>query len=215
MPQLRLKYLWLEFISIFGGLPLIVYIVRDRGVMFAALWLGALLGLHALRHRNGSFDYRKEWNWPAARAGFRSVLQRFLPVAVLLTLFTVVHDGERLLSFPLERPHVWLMVMLLYPLLSVWPQEMLFRSFLMQRYTPIFSTSASLAVASAAAFGFAHIVFNNWIAVVFCLVGGWLFADTYRRHRSLALVCIEHALYGCFIFTIGLGWYFYGAAWRH
>lgn len=215
MPQLRLKYLWLEFISIFGGLPLIVYIVRDRGVMFAALWLGALLGLHALRRRNGAFDYRKEWNWPAARAGFISMLRRFLPIAVLLTVFTVVHDGERLLSFPLERPQVWLMVMLLYPLLSVWPQEMLFRSFLMQRYTPIFTTPTSLAIASAAAFGFAHIVFNNWIAVVFCLAGGWLFADTYRRHRSLALVCIEHALYGCFIFTIGLGWYFYGAAWRH
>ena len=41
-----------------------------------------------------------------------------------------------------------------------------------------------------------------------------MFATTYQRYRSLALVCLEHAIYGCLIFTLGLGWYFYGAAWQ-
>ena len=44
--------------------------------------------------------------------------------------------------------------------------------------------------------------------------GGWLFARDYARHRSLTLVCLEHAAYGCVIFTVGLGRFFYsGAAW--
>ena len=36
------------------------------------------------------------------------------------------------------------------------------------------------------------------------------------KRRSLWLTCLEHGLYGCLIFTIGLGRYFYtGAAWHH
>jgi hypothetical protein len=46
--------------------------------------------------------------------------------------------------------------------------------------------------------------------------GGLLFARDYARHRSLSLTCLEHSLYGCLIFTIGLGRFFYtGAAWKH
>ncbi|WP_423804206.1 hypothetical protein [Nitrosomonas nitrosa] len=52
------------------------------------------------------------------------------------------------------------------------------------------------------------------MSVTFTFVGGIMFAYTYHRHRSLLLASIEHALYGCFVFTIGLGWFFYHAAGR-
>ena len=48
------------------------------------------------------------------------------------------------------------------------------------------------------------------LAVALCVIGGWLFADTYSRTRSLWLASAEHALYGCLVFTVGLGRYFYG-----
>jgi membrane protease YdiL (CAAX protease family) len=70
----------------------------------------------------------------------------------------------------------------------------------------------ALVLISGAAFGLAHIVFNNWVAPVLCAVGGVLFAHTYHKTRSLALVCLEHALYGDFVFTVGLGRYFYHGA---
>jgi len=44
------------------------------------------------------------------------------------------------------------------------------------------------------------------------VAGGWLFGGTYRRSRSLGLVCLEHALYGDLIFTVGLGQYFFHGA---
>jgi membrane protease YdiL (CAAX protease family) len=66
-----------------------------------------------------------------------------------------------------------------------------------------------MLVASAVAFGFAHIILGNWIAVALCTIGGLLFALTYQRSGSLLLVCIDHALFGNFIFTIGLGRFFY------
>jgi membrane protease YdiL (CAAX protease family) len=105
--------------------------------------------------------------------------------------------------------------MLLYPLLSVWPQEVIYRRFLRQRYAPLFGAGAGFIAASALAFGFAHVIFLSWIAVALTLAGGAMFARSYTRHHSLSLCCFEHSLYGCLVFTIGLGRYFYtGAAWH-
>lgn len=40
-------------------------------------------------------------------------------------------------------------------------------------------------------------------------VGEVLFATCYAETGSLATSCFEHALYGCWLFTLGLGQYFY------
>jgi len=50
---------------------------------------------------------------------------------------------------------------------------------------------------------------NNWIAPTFSTVGGMIFAYGFDRHRSLKWATIEHAVYGCFVFTIGIGWLFF------
>jgi len=99
--------------------------------------------------------------------------------------------------------------MFVYPLLSVVPQEFVYRTFFFERYKPLFSNSAAMILASTFCFGFVHIMFHNWIAPVFSGIGGLLFSISYARHKSLKLVSIEHAAYGCYVFTIGLGWYFY------
>jgi membrane protease YdiL (CAAX protease family) len=91
----------------------------------------------------------------------------------------------------------------------VLPQEIIFRLFFFERYRGIFKTRELMIIASGLAFGLAHIIFENWVAALLCAVGGILFAMTYTRHRSLALVSLEHALYGDFVFTVGLGYYFY------
>jgi len=67
----------------------------------------------------------------------------------------------------------------------------------------------SMALASALAFGFVHIIFGNWISVGLSAVGGVLFAITYLQTGSLLAACVEHAIFGDFIFTIGLGEYFF------
>jgi uncharacterized protein len=67
---------------------------------------------------------------------------------------------------------------------------------------------------SAVAFSFAHIIFRNPIAVGFTLIGGVLFAWRYAVTGSLLTSSFEHALYGCWMFTIGLGEYFYKGALR-
>jgi membrane protease YdiL (CAAX protease family) len=66
-----------------------------------------------------------------------------------------------------------------------------------------------MILASACAFAFLHIIFRNWLAVALTFGGGLLFAARYAETGSLATSSFEHALYGCWLFTVGLGQYFY------
>ncbi len=94
---------------------------------------------------------------------------------------------------------------MVYPLLSVYPQNVVYRAFVFHRYRGLFADEAVVIWASAAAFAWAHVIFHNPMALLLTFAGGLIFAQTYRRHRSLLLVSIEHALYGLLVFTIGLG----------
>jgi uncharacterized membrane protein YbjE (DUF340 family) len=38
------------------------------------------------------------------------------------------------------------------------------------------------------------------------------FARTYAKTQSTLQVALEHMLWGCFAFTVGLGWYVYSGA---
>ena len=70
-----------------------------------------------------------------------------------------------------------------------------------------------LLIASAAAFGFLHVIFRNSLAVSLTFFGGVLFAWRYMETGSLFTSSLEHALYGCWLFTVGLGQYFYHGVW--
>lgn len=209
------KYLALECFLIFAGLPAIVAWVKpDKWFLMVLIGVAVVAMGYLWKHYAYSFD--RDWNARAVnRDNLRRVLLRFVPFALLLLGFAIYAVPERLFSLPLENPLLWMQVMLLYPLLSVLPQEIIYRSFFFRRYVWI-CKPRTLIIINAIAFGWVHIVLNNAVAIIFSAIGGYLFADTYRRSRSLAVVCIEHAIYGCFIFTIGLGIYFYhGFAHQH
>jgi CAAX protease family protein len=64
-------------------------------------------------------------------------------------------------------------------------------------------------VINAALFAFAHIIFRNRVAVIGAFFAGLLWATTYLGSKSLRVVSLEHALYGNFLFTLGMGHYVY------
>lgn len=176
--------------------------------------------------RDETFDRRQLGGPPDPRSALPRMLRTtaigLVGIAVLMAGL-VAADARGILelppqirwfALPSERPGLWLLVMVLYPLLSVYPQEVTFRAFFCHRYRPLFGNDRAMLAVNALAFGWAHVMFENWVAVALCLIGGWLFADTYLRTRSLLLACIEHAIYGCALFTIGLGWFFYGGSVR-
>lgn len=207
--------LWLEFLALYAGIPVLVLVVRQTAVLVAALWVAAIIIRLVSRRHTDVADGGKPAR-SCVRAGAKAILVRFVLLAPLAALAVWQTMPQTFLALPRQHPALWLMVVLLYPVLSVWPQEVIYRRFLYRRYRPIFGAGRAYIVASAFAFGCAHLIFLNWIAPAMTLIGGALFAGSYRKYRSVALCCLEHALYGCLIFTLGLGQFFdSGAAWTH
>lgn len=204
----------IEVCVLFLILPLAINALPFTRGVFIFIWMGAVL-CYLLLHRDASFERRQLWHWEQVnRANLTPILGRFVIGALGMVAIVWFTHSERLFAMPLERPGTWLLIMLAYPLLSVYPQEVIFRAFFIHRYHILFKHREWLFISNALVFGFAHILFNHWLTMVLSALGGYLFSRTYYSSRSLALACIEHSLYGCWIFTAGLGMYFYSGAMR-
>ena len=103
-------------------------------------------------------------------------------------------------------------IFIFYPFISAVPQEFIFCSFFFIRYKSLFRNEKNLVLTSAIIFCFAHIFSINWVAPFLSLFGGLMFANTYKKTKSLILVSLEHALYGNSLFALGLGWFFWGGS---
>jgi len=162
----------------------------------------------AVLWRDPTFQRDQLWRREHLWAWLRRPLFLALGAGTLLALG--LHWAEPALLFELPRgsPWRWLLVLVLYPTLSVVPQELVFRTFFFHRYGRLFGGPWAAMAASAVAFSWAHVVLLNGVAVALTLLGGWLFARTYLRTRSLVATALEHAAYGCLLFTVGLGRWF-------
>ncbi len=170
-------------------------------VTVAIIWL--------MLRRDPAFDRERLWNLGAVQSQWKFVLARALAPCTLIGIGVWLFLPGRLFILVRRAPWMWLALMALYPFLSVYPQEVFFRAFFFHRYRRLIGRGAGAIVAGAVLFGFVHIVFGNWISVLLSSAGGLLFARTYLSSGSLALASLEHAIYGDFIFTIGLGEFFF------
>lgn len=216
VPPLRTSRIFLasEWAVLFVGLPLVLGLRLVRHVPpMPILWVVAAYCLVALL-RDPTFERRRLWNAAPLRRELVPVLGLFAVAGGLLTACVWMRASWLFLALPRRHPGVWAMVLVLYPVLSVVPQALIYRAFFCHRYRPLLGGSARmqawvLMVASAATFALMHLVFRNWVAVALAFPGGLLFAWRYLRTESLCVSWMEHALYGCLLFTIGLGPYFY------
>jgi len=197
-----------ELIVLYISLPLIIYLQWLDKPYIRLLLLFTLIYMLIILYRDKNFTINRLWHWNGVEH-LKVILLRFVIAAIFLTSFTLYFYPELFLRFPTERPQIWLLVMVLYPILSAYPQEIIFRVFFFQRCNHFFSNISLLIFINAILFGWMHIFLGNWIAVIFSFIGGLIFAHTYHKTNSVLLTTIEHALYGNFLFTIGLGWFFY------
>lgn len=207
----RRAYLAAEYFALFFGVIAGFDLLAD-GVSPIPFLVALGVGSVGYLLRQRSFDRADLLRVDAVRRQLPSILTLWgLATIVALASVALLLPGD-LFSFPRERPLMWAIVAVAYPLLSVYPQELIFRGFLFHRYRPVFGSGAGIIAASAAAFGFAHIIFGNWFAVVATSIGGLLFAVRYARSNSLLATSIEHGLYGVMVFTVGLGQFVYHGA---
>jgi membrane protease YdiL (CAAX protease family) len=198
----------LEFAAFFVIPPLLISLRLIPNLPIPYLLFAAVAGFLILR-RNPAVRSAKLFAWRGIWPKLAQVLLRDAILLILLGLAVRIFAPEFLFSLIRRQPLFWALIMLLYPLLSVCPQEFLYRAFFFHRYQPLFGNGRGMIAASSLAFSFVHIIFGNWLAVGLCGLGGLLFSLTYHRSGSLLLASIDHALFGNFIFTIGLGQFFH------
>ncbi|GIG87174.1 hypothetical protein Pen02_21100 [Plantactinospora endophytica] len=207
----RRGYLAVEYALLFFGAVLGYVLVGSPGSPIPPLLLLAGLATIYLRRRV-DFDRRSWWGRAALRREWLPMLRLWAVAAGVAVAALAVLAPDRLFELPRQAPLLWAAIVVFYPLFSVYPQEVIFRAFLMHRYAPVFGSGHWLVAASALAFGFVHLIFGNLLSVVLTLAGGWLFARRYQRRGSLLVASVEHALYGLLVFTVGLGDFFYHGA---
>jgi hypothetical protein len=206
-------FLIVEFALIFMGIPLGLYLLPARIPPIPVLWASAAYCLIVLS-RDKTFPRAELWRASLLRNHISEIMMLFVPAAILVAAFVWRIESLRLFDLVKANSKLWALVMLFYPVFSVYPQGIIFRSFVLHRYSSFFNPITnkrrwSLILLSALTFSFMHIVFRNPVAVALTFIGGMLFAHRHLKSGSLFVSSFEHGLYGCLLFTIGLGSYFY------
>lgn len=211
-------------VLLFVGGPVLLWRVPGilgAGLLFPLLWAGGAASLVYLL-RDEAFERKKLWNFRVAYGRFGVVLARWMILSAIVLLLFGLAAGQRigglqfpsgLFGLPREITALWAVIMLAYPWFSVYPQNLIYRAFFCQRYAPLLGSRTAMIGTNALLFSFGHVMFGNWVVLLLTLVGGALFTRTYLKHQSLLLATIEHALYGCFCFSVGIGIFLlYGAS---
>jgi membrane protease YdiL (CAAX protease family) len=205
-------YLATEFVVLYVGLPCTMLFRLIPRVPLALVAVACITCALALS-LDPDFNKLFLWNVEGALVHLPSAVFTFVVVGLVFTAVVAWLLPEQLFALPRKAPVRWAIFMVLYPILSVYPQELIYRSFLFHRYGSLFATDTARIVASALAFAFGHVFFRApWVAMSLTFIGGLLFSYRYTVSHSLLLASIDHALFGQLMFTVGLHKFFFSRA---
>jgi membrane protease YdiL (CAAX protease family) len=195
-------YLWAELTLLFVIVPVALSQKIPTGIKIAAVLLGVAyvvyvsnkVGLLKSRLFNAVFSART----------IRSSLVRLLIVLLATTAYGYAVEPSLLFQAPLTKPLMWLGICLGYALFSAFPLEFIYRVFFYNRYRALFGTHFVFVLYNSLLFALAHLIFGNNLVLVIAFIGGLLFNYSYSKNQSYLLVSIEHSVYGCWLFTLGM-----------
>ncbi|MAJ45856.1 MAG: hypothetical protein CBC35_00890 [Planctomycetes bacterium TMED75] len=209
---MRLRFI--ELFVLFALLPMLLLGLKASGIRVAPLpilWL-AMIGCLVLLWRGGKSPAATPVGERSRKNRSHALIEVVITVVVgsllLLILYQAISD-QPMFVFPRRNPGIWLIVLVLYPVLSVVPQGIVFRRWFVWRYRSILGTGTLMILVGAVCFGCSHILFGNVVAPLLTCIGGVFFMRTYLRSGSGWLADLQHALLGDIAFTIGYGQWLY------
>ena len=192
-------------------IPSIVIIYKLAGYTLIILWVITLYCL-VVYLKNNSYKIKDIFLFKEITyKNLKLILFRWIIISLCLTAFTYYLFPEKFLFLQKNNPNFIWLLFIFYPFFSALPQEFIFCTFFFKRYKNIINPNY-IPVMSALFFTFSHFFFINLIAPTLSIFAGLIFAHTYKKTNSLALVTLEHSLYGNTLFYIGLGYYFWGGS---
>ncbi len=179
------------------ALPFNIYIKLAIGVFGFVYVVFVLLKIEKNKFKMSSnLDWKQFWK--------RTFVILF-GIIIITTIYVWLVDKENLFVVILNKPFLWITILFMYSFLSVYPQELIYRTFYFQRYKALFTNEKLFIFVNAVVFSLAHLFFRKTLVIILTFVGGILFAFTYNKTKSTLLVSIEHAIYGSWLFTVGMG----------
>ncbi|MEY8869824.1 CPBP family intramembrane glutamic endopeptidase [Meridianimaribacter flavus] len=196
-------YKLIEFFIIFILIPISFALEYSPFIKLGIGFVGFLYVIYLLlKVERKKFKVAQGLNW---KQFWRETVIKLAIIAVLTTLFVWFTDNARLFEVLLNKPLLWLVILFVYSVFSVYPQELIYRTLFFERYAVLFQSTSFAIVLNAVVFSLAHIMFKSTLVLVLTFLGGLLFALTYTKTKSTLLVSIEHAIYGSWLFTVGMG----------
>ena len=184
--------------------------VHDHGIPVFIALLPVLAVILLLLAVDRTFSLRRELSRGFSLAQLLSILLVFAIGAGIIATYVAEYLPQLFMELPRNRPQTYQRIMLLYPLMSVIAQELVYRTFFFHRYGLLFRRAWWLAILlNGILFGIGHIVIGTPLAVYGTMAVGTLFAWRYAMTRSFWAVFIEHTLWGWLVFTVGLWRYFF------
>lgn len=198
-------YMILEFLFFYVFVPFIAIRFLDGWLKVIPLLLIALFFFAILRN-DPEFDERVLYR--LNKQHLRRSLPRILIISILLIWFTYWIFPDLFFKYPLEDFDDYVITLFLYPLVSVIPQELVYRVYFFHRYKKIVPEKYLLMLSNAIIFGLTHWIYGNWVAPIATFLVSWIFIFTYLKSKSLLNVSLEHYIYGFIMFTVGFGYFF-------
>jgi CAAX protease family protein len=201
-------WLILEFMLLFFGVPILIYLDQDF-IHPSIMILPVLVFIFFLLRRNSDFKWKELVYWPKGSKVLYVNAVIMLLCALLMLAYMYIFDRENLFNLPRANIWIYLAMCLFYPVFSAYGQEIIYRTFLSKRYARILSGKWHFVMASALTFSFMHIVYYDPVSMILTFIGGLYFARVYQQTGSVLFTAVLHGVFGILIFGVGLGQYFW------
>ena len=194
------KKLVLEIILIFLFIPLIMLFKNLSNYFLLVIIFTSLMIISNYRITNKEIYLKKN--------DLVFFLKSSFLLSIVIFTYAYIFEQDNFLTLFKNSTQIWVMVMIAYPILSVVPQEIIYRFFFFKRYASLFPNQKVMIVFNAILFSFGHIIFLNIQALLLSFFSSILFSRVFFS-RGLLVCILIHSLAGQIVFTSGLGKFFY------
>ncbi len=201
-------YIWIEFVFLFIGIPLFIYL-DENFIHPSIIILPVLLFIFLVLRSTTDFQWKELFRWGISRPTLVKNGLILLACTLLTLGYVYFFDRANLFNLPRANPWIFVAMCLFYPVFSAFGQEIIYRTFLYKRYSRIFPRSWHFVLASGITFSFLHVVYYDPVSMILTFSGGLYFARVYQLTRSVLYTSVLHGMFGMMIFGVGMGQYFW------
>ena len=174
-----------ELLVLYGMLPVLIMLdIWDIPLMVILLFMGITVYIYLIY--DPVFDRKTFLNWEQGKKDIGSILIMFAISALTMLVLIWIIDSSKMFLLLRTNPWLLLMISIFYPIFSVIPQGLAYRSMFFHRYGDLFQHNAAKIIISALAFSFGHILYKNWLVLALTFVAGLIFSYRYFKTKSLA-----------------------------